>query len=316
MMLVERKIPAEVSCRLSAMLFQESTKHYLLEDYLKLQRENKNNYFALIQRSKCCQVESNTSNDCCSEENRVVNEHRRQEVAEWFCTLIHALNLNRQILPISMSYFDRFLSLYICDKSFLTLTASTCIFLAVKVHDPEKLQTVAAIVPQLSRGEIDVRQILGMEIFILKSLQWFVHPPTAEDFAMHFLALVRQCIPDIATQDTLQTLEDFVRRSCELSVFDYFFVPKKASHVALAAVFNGLEWCSLSGPCAHDCPDIFLAILRSEYSDLEKSSEEICQVRAQLWMLYNEVKEKDFHHVRSSRYAESEEMPILGKDNL
>jgi len=124
------------------MLCHESTKQYLCEDYLKLQQDHKDEFFVLTQPTKSEIDENCMTRHCFLQEDQAADEHTRQEVATWYSRLVCALQLNRQVFPVSMSYYDRFLSHYICDKSFVKLVAATCVFLAVKLYDPTKLPMV------------------------------------------------------------------------------------------------------------------------------------------------------------------------------
>ena len=72
-----------------------------------------------------------------------------------------------------------------------------------------------------------------------RALSWHVHPPTSFCLARHFLHMLPSspvCSPAVR-HDILE----FARFLTELSVIDYFFVTKRASSTALAALLNAMD---------------------------------------------------------------------------
>jgi hypothetical protein len=92
-----------------------------------------------------------------------------------------------------------------------------------------------------------MRNFPGMEARILYALSWNLHPPTP-------IAVPSTLLPSfLCSADMLHVpmkdLDDICDVSsffCELSVYDYFFVPLGASRIALAAILNALE--GMAGP--------------------------------------------------------------------
>jgi hypothetical protein len=80
-----------------------------------------------------------------------------------------------------------------------------------------------------------------MEDSMLQSLNWYVHPPTSFAFCRDLMRLVSGDITPRARHD----VTELARFLTELSVCDYWFVTKKPSSIALAAIINALE---LQGP--------------------------------------------------------------------
>jgi lipoyl(octanoyl) transferase len=93
----------------------------------------------------------------------------------------------------------------------------------------------------LSRGYFLAEHIVTMEDSMLQSLKWYVHPPTSFAFCRDLMRLVSGDITPRARHD----VTELARFLTELSVCDYWFVTKKPSSVALAAIINALE---LQGP--------------------------------------------------------------------
>ena len=70
----------------------------------------------------------------------------------------------------------------------------------------------------------------------LRSLSWYVHPPTPQAFASHLVPLLPEIISGFTNE-----ISEMSRFVTELSVFDYFFVPRKSSLVAFASVLVAIE---------------------------------------------------------------------------
>ena len=85
--------------------------------------------------------------------------------------------LDRDIVGISLSYFDRYLSRHTSiDETLYQLVALTSLYLAVKLHSTRKISISS--MSELSKGHFRVDQIKQMEIFIIKTLRWRLNPPT------------------------------------------------------------------------------------------------------------------------------------------
>jgi hypothetical protein len=115
----------------------------------------------------------------------------------------------------------------------------TALYLAIKLYEPGKLRMSSII--DLSRGYFVAEHIGTMELSMLQSLGWHVHPPTPLAFVRDFMRLVSGEIDPGARHD----VNELARFMTELSVCDYWFVTKKPSSIALASLVNAIE---LQGP--------------------------------------------------------------------
>eukprot|EP00540_Astrosyne_radiata_P015197 CAMPEP_0116853444 /NCGR_PEP_ID=MMETSP0418-20121206/17917_1 /TAXON_ID=1158023 /ORGANISM="Astrosyne radiata, Strain 13vi08-1A" /LENGTH=187 /DNA_ID=CAMNT_0004485849 /DNA_START=1 /DNA_END=564 /DNA_ORIENTATION=- len=121
-----------------------------------------------------------------------------------------------------------------------------------------------------------------MEMAILRALSWHVHPPTTFCLARHFLHILPSaaaCSP-AAKHDILE----LARFLTELSVIDYFFVTKRASSVALAALLDAMD---TLGSIDHATRRDFLCQLK-RLNDFDPEDPEIEQCRHRLRDLYNQ----------------------------
>lgn len=97
-----------------------------------------------------------------------INEAWREKICEWSYQVVDHFDFSREIVSISMSFLDRYLSstLKLVDKKLFQLTAMTCLYLAIKLYEPGTLPMQAMI--ELSRGYFTVEQMTIMEMDILR----------------------------------------------------------------------------------------------------------------------------------------------------
>jgi len=210
--------------RIVAMRAQETT--YAAPDYLRGQLFSEDN-----------------SSDMCIDEDFTmeVDAQCRVKMCEWCYQVVDYFKFQRETVQISMSYLDRFLAnreglVYLADRAMYQLAAITCLYVAIKVHEPMELDM--SLLVELSRGSYGIAEIMDMEDSILNSLQWKMNPPTAMAIAQHMLSV----LPVTVSMDARQALMDVARYQTELCLFDYMAsVLMKPSAVATAAVLNALE---------------------------------------------------------------------------
>lgn len=172
-----------------------------------------------------------------------------------------------------MSLLDRYLARYLVThpnqgipKQAFQLLAMTGLYIAVKLDQPKmlSLETMA----HLSRGTFTKEQMRAMEMDILTNLQWHVHPPTPYIFLSHFMQISSK------SKAGATKVYEMARYFVELSVLDYYFVGKRSSTVAIAALLNALE----DQRCCFDGLDCFV---------LPGHEEHVQDCRARLRSLYN-----------------------------
>ena len=111
-----------------------------------------------------------------------------------------------------------------------------------------------------------------------RSLSWRVHPPTAYCFGKHLLYLLPSAE---VTVDERHAVLELARFLTELSVIDYFFVTKKPSTVALAALLNAIE----DSACGADCANIFSAEVKKS-TPIDPTGDDVWNCRNRLRQLY------------------------------
>ncbi len=138
-----------------------------------------------------------------------------------------------------MSFFDRYLSrLPVLDHMMIQLVAMTSLYLAVKVHSVKKL-SIADII-HLSEGLLSYDQVLWMEQSIMKSLNWYLNPPTPATFVTVLYPLMEKLTDD---EDNMVKIKDRAIHLLELAVqYDsYYFINKPPSLMAHAAIMAAMN---------------------------------------------------------------------------
>jgi hypothetical protein len=196
-------------------------------------------------------------------------EDWRRKICQWGFRVIDHFRLDREVVCAGMNLFDRFLVRYnrgmietstgcncpSCRRDSRTyqLAAMTSLYLAIKMHtdtgsDEESARRkrfrLSSFV-ELSRGQFGQDDICTMELQILQTLQWKVHPVTPMTFVSYYLTLLprRELMPRAARasyQLVQHVLTELSRYLTELAVcLDCCHQP--ASLTAFAAVLASMD---------------------------------------------------------------------------
>ena len=111
-----------------------------------------------------------------SSSNSQINELWREKTCEWCYQVVDYFDFNREVVSVAMSYLDRYLATRTVNHRICQLAAMTALYLAIKLYEPGKLRLSSLI--HLSRGCFQTEHIITMEVSMLQSLGWHVHPPT------------------------------------------------------------------------------------------------------------------------------------------
>jgi lipoyl(octanoyl) transferase len=95
-----------------------------------------------------------------------LNEIWREKICEWCYQVVDHFDFSREVVGISMSFLDRYLSTRRVNKKIFQLAAMTCLYLAIKLHEPGSLKISSLIA--LSRGFFTKSHVLAMEESILR----------------------------------------------------------------------------------------------------------------------------------------------------
>ena len=170
-----------------------------------------------------------------------VNSDCRSRMVEWCFQIANFCKYERETVEIAMSSFDRFLGTAqgmdaLHDRKTFQLAAMTCLYTAIKVHEPEAIDP--NMMSGLSRGVYSPKQFEAMELKIMSAIQWRVNAPTSMSFVRLFLALVSDAE---IMGDVLEAISEFAKFQTEVAVVDNSLVGVSASTIALAAIANALQ---------------------------------------------------------------------------
>lgn len=130
---------------------------------------------------------------------RNISSKMREILIDWMIEVCEEFMLKRETLYISVNYIDRYIqeANYQIPKSELQLIGVSAMFLACKVEE--------VYIPRVNDfalatdGGYDKEQILGMEMQLMKVLQYKLHPITLCDWANWYMNMW-----DVYTEQTLK----------------------------------------------------------------------------------------------------------------
>ncbi|KAL7470549.1 hypothetical protein ACHAXS_010810 [Conticribra weissflogii] len=278
--------------QLRSMISQEERDGYKCTDYMSF-------YDSTSETSTTSFLTNNEFGDIATAKgygcSKQLNISCRTSICEWMYRVIDHFSADREVVYIALSYIDRLLSTNICaDRRTFKLISSASLHLAIKTHFPHLWHDVGRLLPDLSRGDFSMGDLIAMENELLHSLTWLLNPPTPQAITMHMLSLLPCNLP----RTILESVTDLSLYLIELSVADYFFVTTKKSIVAIAALLNATE-----SPTRHslDGNNTIASIHLDYHFYIEKTLLdidchvdwfEITSVRGRLWDLY--------HHTNSA----------------
>jgi len=202
----------------------------------------------------------------------------REKMCEWSYRVCDHFQTSREIVAVSFSYLDRFVDKCSCDRSAFKLAAMTTLYMANKIYGGPHTLTIAALA-ELSRGEFEMSHISEMEVIILQTLAWRLHPPTIQCFIESFYTYI--AIPSNGSMSiaVYQRAIFFA----ELALYDYAFASQERSLLAIASLMNAMEGMD---NITLEQQNSFLDVINATF-DLKYTAEEVEVVRNRLWYIYS-----------------------------
>jgi len=149
-------------------------------------------------------------------------------------------DIDRDVVSISLSYFDRYLSRRASiDEALYQLVAMTSLYVAVKLHSTRKISVSS--MSALSKGHFRIDQIETMEVLLIRTLQWRLNPPTPTILLNIASPIIHALVKDVYES---YEIEELSRYLLELSVCDGFFIDKKQSSIAYASILVAMDYLS------------------------------------------------------------------------
>ena len=202
----------------------------------------------------------------------------REKMCEWSYRVCDHFQTGREIVAVSFSYLDRFVDKCSCDRSSFKLAAMTTLYMANKIYGGSPSLTICALT-ELSRREFEMSHISEMEVIILQTLEWRLHPPTIQCFVDSFYHCVS--IPSKGSMSNA-----VYRRAvffAELALYDYAFASKERSLVAISSLMNAMEGME---NITIDQQNNFLDVINMTF-DLKYTTDTVESTRNRLWYVYS-----------------------------
>jgi len=167
----------------------------------------------------------------------LVSDTWRSKVCQWAFNVVDHFALSREVVTVSMGMFDRYIATrgIACTGNMVLLTSLTTLHLAIKLHETKRIKS--SVLANLSRGQFDTSHIDEMEMDILATLKWKLHPPTPLAFIFEFLNF----LPEDVTPAERKEVYELSKYLSELAVCESSFVDRQSSVIALAAVQNVIQ---------------------------------------------------------------------------
>ena len=156
----------------------------------------------------------------------------RSQMCSWAYTVVDTFGFSRTTVAICFDLLDRYLAKECRREISLSrqdfqLLSMTSLYLAVKLHGSGEKLGIETLM-DMSRGYFAMEDFEDAELDMLEALEWRLSPPTADCFLMEFHTLY----PTGISSEWMSSCQELL----ELSVADAYFVPRKDSQLALAAM--------------------------------------------------------------------------------
>lgn len=178
----------------------------------------------------------------------------REVLVQWSYQIVDRFDLDRGIVSIAISYFDRLvynsgsscaLSIEKCDWE---VAFMTCLHLAIKQFSFAQKTFSARTLANFGNGCVSEQDVLLMERRICQGFHWYLNPPVSAMYVDILSPLFMKELPvhDTASNAAIQeelrhhAIEQ-ARYLCQNAVLDTFFINKASSSMAYAAVLVALK---------------------------------------------------------------------------
>lgn len=193
-----------------------------------------------------------------------MTEAWRLKMTSWFDQLAESCELSQETLSIATNYLDRYLSVESCCSQRFQLASVAAIFLASKVEESRPFKTTDF--ETLSDGAFTPVHVRFMELELLCTLRWRLHPPTVQSF-IHLLCVL---VDDSMDQDAVA---DAALRFAQQSRPRIQFVQYPPSMIAVASILCALKTLDVDACIVADWMNTVNECCEFCYSSLPRASD-------------------------------------------
>lgn len=175
------------------------------------------------------------------EELDLIDADCRSKMVDWAFRIVEYIRLQRETVAIAFSFVDRYIwrSRILPDRRRYQLLVMTCLYSAVKMHEPAALDP--ATMERISRGTYKAKEIENVELLIVQTIGWRLNPSTP----MHF---VQECLQHLMCQQEeyclvmndskRQVLYQLALEQTELALAEHELLTVRSSIIAYCALLN------------------------------------------------------------------------------
>lgn len=164
----------------------------------------------------------------------------RRMLVEWMYYVVDYCHLQRQSVAAATFFLDHCMSRGLCvTREQHQLAAATCLQLALKTFDTAVIKLEKLV--KLGRGQFTQEDVAQMELSILDSLQWHIHPPSIYCFLRQYERLMPHDNDGGGANISSRGLDEVTKLLSELMVMDENYVRFSSSILAYAAMLVAME---------------------------------------------------------------------------
>jgi hypothetical protein len=194
------------------------------------------------------------------------------EIMESYC------KFNRELVEISSRNLDRFILLrspeILNDTDTFQLASITCFYTTVKIHQSKAIQL--RVISKICRGKFTEKDIMSMELKILHTLSWQIHPPTATGFMLRLMVLISS---DIMNEVERKITIDLAKFQIEYGILIPSLIGTKASTIAIAALINAMALINIQSDRIE-----WISILWKKIADFRCNSVHLLEVQRLMYV--------------------------------
>ncbi len=173
------------------------------------------------------------------------------KMVDWAYSIVDTCQFDRMTVAIAMEMVDRLLSstksssittqtqTYLSDHKQYQLLVIAALYISIKVTEPVAFGS--DLFAEVCNGMYTVEEIEDTEWIILEGLGWQINAPASTQVAYDLLSLILYKVDDLS-KETVSFLLDEVRFQAEYAVRDCYFSRVRPSTIAVASIFNALDY--------------------------------------------------------------------------
>lgn len=219
-----------------------SSEKYLL-DHIRTMRSQETTWYKVSR-----DYFNDVATECMSSTGFVVTPSERKTMLTWAYDIVDVCKIERNVAISAVSYLDRFLANNVdhCIRALSSrrdyqLCFIVCLIVALKNCAGMKVES-EFVTNVLCHGLYHEKEILEMEMVVLKGLGWRLNGPTAIDFVHAFLRL----LPN-QDESKMKSLIKRAEHQVELAMGDFSISLQEPSSIACSSIVIAMN--SLYGMC-------------------------------------------------------------------